>query len=288
MPAPRRPRAVAAGAQRVLNVAESPADVWDALALGPLDDVDPPDAVDLARDRPWYAVRDQGETGSCVGWALADSLMRWHLVELGRLPSRQRLSARFIWMASKEWSAQRIAGEHETLTTLLEQWQPSTFLEEAATTAKDGLEVARLLGAVPESVLRWHGPLNRGSEQAFYARARAYRLKGYYRVDKGGLEERLRRWRQWLHQHGPIMLIVEMDRTMLDGPEVLDRFRARRRADLHACALTGYEAGGFHLRNSWGRRWGRGGYALATTEWLRRAVKETYGVEFPKLPGEGG
>ena len=281
MPTPRRPRAVAAGAQRVLNVAESPADVWDALAVGPLDDVDPPDAVDLAHGRPWYAVRDQGETGSCVGWALADSLMRWHLVELGRLPPRQRLSARFIWMASKEWSAQRIAGEHETLETLLEQWQPSTFLEEAATTAKDGLEVARLLGAVPESVLRWHGPLNRGSERAFYERAAAYRLKGYYRVDSGGLDERLRRWRQWLAQHGPILLIVEMDRTMLDGPPVLDRFRARRRADLHACALTGYDAGGFYLRNSWGKRWGRGGYALATTEWLRRAVRESYGVEFP-------
>ena len=79
------------------------------------------------------------------------------------------------------------------------------------------------------------------------------------------------------------MLIVEMDRTMLDGPEVLDRFRARRRADLHACALTGYEAGGFHLRNSWGKGWGRGGYALATSEWLRRAVRESYGVEFPRL-----
>ena len=68
---------------------------------------------------------------------------------------------------------------------------------------------------------------------------------------------------------------------MLNGPPVLDRFSARRRADLHACALTGYDAGGFHLRNSWGRRWGRGGYALATTEWLRRAVRESYGGEFP-------
>ena len=30
-----------------------------------------PDAVDLRR--PWHPVGDQGETASCVGWAIADS-----------------------------------------------------------------------------------------------------------------------------------------------------------------------------------------------------------------------
>jgi hypothetical protein len=276
-----RPRPVVAGARRVLNVVESPDDVWDALAAGPLEDVDPPARLDLTAGRPWYAIRDQGETGSCVGWALADSVMRWQLVELGMLAPRQRLSARFIWMASKEWQAQRLGQEHGTLAALLDSWQPTTFLEEAATMAKDGLEVARLLGAVPEPVLRWSGPLNRGPEAAFWERARKYRLKGYYAVDAGALEVRLRRWRQWLAQHGPLMIIVEMDRTMLAGEPVLDTFRVRRREDLHACALVGYDDEGFILRNSWGTRWGRRGYALARPDWLRRAVRESYGVDFP-------
>jgi len=281
MPAPRRPRPVAGGRQRVLNIAESPADVWDALDVGPLLDVDPPAALDLTHGRSWYGVRDQGETGSCVGWALADSVMRWHLVEQGRLSPRQRLSARFIWMASKEWQAQRVAKEHPTLGALLGDWQPSTFLEEASTTVKDGLEVARLLGAVPEPSLRWSGPLNRGPEAEFYARAAHFKLAGYYRVDVPLHDERLRRWRQWLAQQGPVMLVVETDRTLLAGEPVLRSFRARRRTDLHACALTGYTADGFILRNSWGPRWGRGGYALATSDWLRRAARESYGVVFP-------
>lgn len=281
MPAPRRPRAVAAGRQRVLNVAASPPDVWDALAVGPLEDTDPPRERDLTTGRSWYRVCDQRETGSCVGWALADSVMRWHLVEDGRLLPRQKLSARFIWMASKEWQAQRVAREHPTLTALLDDWHPSTFLEEAATTAKDGLEVARLLGAVTEPMLRWSGPLNRGPEGEFYARAARHRLAGYYRVDVPVHEDRLRRWRQWIAQQGPVLLVVETDRTLLAGDAVLDEFRTRRRADLHACALVGYRRDGFILRNSWGRRWGRGGYATATPEWLRRAARESYGVVFP-------
>ena len=282
MPAPRRPRPVAGGSPRLLNVEPSPpGEIWDAHAKGPLRDEDPPAAVDLTAGRAWYRIRDQGETGSCVGWALGDSVMRWHLVENGRLTPRQSLSTRFLWMASKEWQAQRVALAHSELGALLREWQPSTFLEEAATTAKDGLEVARLLGAVPEPVLRWSGPLNRGPEHIFYSRAAQYRIAGYYDVSATGHDATMRRFRQWLHQQGPILLVVESDRELFAGEHVLRSFRARKRVDLHACALVGYTDAGFLLRNSWGQRWGRRGYAIATPEWLRRGARESYGVVFP-------
>ena len=50
----------------------------------------------------WWKVGDQGATGSCVGWATADSVLRWHMVKAGRLKNTERLSVRFQWMASKE------------------------------------------------------------------------------------------------------------------------------------------------------------------------------------------
>src|SRR5918996_2175436 len=50
----------------------------------------------------WWRVGDQGTTGSCVGWATADSLLRWHFVKAGRLKENEQLSVRFVWMASKE------------------------------------------------------------------------------------------------------------------------------------------------------------------------------------------
>src|SRR5215217_5619769 len=153
MPAPRRARPAAGGQPRLLNVVESPDDVWDAIEGGRLRDVGPPDEIDLRSGRPWYKIGDQELTGSCIGWALADSVMRWQLVEAGRLPEHQRLSVRFVWMASKEWQAQRKGRTTASLTELLTGWQPSTFLEEATTAAKDALEVARHLGVVTDAML---------------------------------------------------------------------------------------------------------------------------------------
>src|ERR671914_1509306 len=100
MPAVRRP----GGEHRVLNVVESPGDIWDAIESGRLRDVEPPDEFELHKQHP-YDVADQKQTGSCMGWALADSVMRLQLVKEGRLRANQRLSARFVWMASKEWQA---------------------------------------------------------------------------------------------------------------------------------------------------------------------------------------
>ena len=50
----------------------------------------------------WWQIGDQGSSGSCVGWATADGLHRWHFVKTGRLVKTELLSPRFIWMAAKE------------------------------------------------------------------------------------------------------------------------------------------------------------------------------------------
>jgi Papain family cysteine protease len=284
VPIPRRPRAEAAGKPRLFNVAESPDDVWDAIDAGRLRDVDPPDAFDLRDDRPWYhEVGDQHETGSCIGWALADSVMRWKLVDDGRLAQGERLSPRFVWMASKEWQAQRRGRESPTVAELLAEWQPSTFLEEATTVAKDALQVARHLGVVTEAMLVWDGPLNSDPEPEFWKRAAEFKLDAYYSVTAARLSDRLHRWRQWIAQHGPLMIVVSSDSSLLDGEEVLREFHPGERPGLHACALVGYTGDDrFVLRNSWGTDWGDQGYALATPEWLSPAVRESYGVVFPE------
>src|SRR5215210_3229275 len=93
---------------RILNVRPSPGREEDhtpaaAEAAGHLRAVDPPAQMDLRA--PWYAVGDQGRTGSCVGWALADSVMWRQLVRKGRLAEEDRLSPRYLSMAAKEMRA---------------------------------------------------------------------------------------------------------------------------------------------------------------------------------------
>jgi hypothetical protein len=60
----------------------------------------PPASKDLRQD--WWTVNDQGSTGSCVGWASTDGVMRYQLVMAGKLDKATLLSPRFTWMASKE------------------------------------------------------------------------------------------------------------------------------------------------------------------------------------------
>jgi hypothetical protein len=266
-------KARAAGTTRLFTVEESATreEDWTARKRGGLADAAAPAALDLRADRPWYPVHNQGQTGSCVGWALAESVLRWQLVGAGRLEEDVPLSARFVWMASKEFRAQRL---------LLAEWQPTTFLDEAFTSAKDALEVVRRYGAVTNRMLPFRGRLNRGPVEAFFEHAAELRITSFHNLDLKTPAGSRRQWRRWLHQHGPVLIVLDVDQSFVDakGDARVAEYVPRRETLLHACALVGYDEGGFIVRNSWGRRWGEGGDAYLTDAWLERAAKETYGV----------
>jgi hypothetical protein len=266
--------AVAPG--RVLNVGQSPAREDDhtpdaAEAAGRLRAVDPPSRVDLRA--PWYTVRDQGKTGSCVGWALADSVMWRQLVAAERLEPDERLSPRFMWMAAKEMRAKLTEVKGEPA------WHPTTFLEWGMTDVKSALDVARLYGAALERELPFDDGLYEGAIEDFYASAGQRRITHYYRLDP---DDRAAgwflHWRRWIDQHGPVLIVLRVDRRFVDGQEVLDDFDPGPTDFNHAAALVGYAPNGFLVRCSWGEGWGRGGYAVATEEYLERATLESYGV----------
>ena len=91
--------------KRVLNVVPSPkterdwrlehADQAGLLAA--------PRSIPTSKDlrATWWKVGDQGASGSCVGWATADAVLRWHMVKAGRLKNTEKLSVRFQWMARR-------------------------------------------------------------------------------------------------------------------------------------------------------------------------------------------
>ena len=121
-----------------------------------------PASKDL-RDETWWPVGDQGTTGSCVGWASAASVLRWHLVQAGKLPKTDPLSPRFQWMAAKET---------DQFTS-----QPTTFIDSAGTSLKASLDVARKFGAVRLSDLDFaSGSLYQGEVATFYAIASQFKI----------------------------------------------------------------------------------------------------------------
>ena len=82
---PKQPKPKKGQPKRILNCLPSvkPEDDWTyatAAAAGEAAPAALPASVDL-RDNTWWKINDQGSTGSCVGWAVADSLMRFHFVK---------------------------------------------------------------------------------------------------------------------------------------------------------------------------------------------------------------
>ena len=261
---------------RVLNIAPSPGREDDdtpaaALAAGHLRDEEPPERMDLRA--PWYTVGDQGKTGSCVGWALADSVLWRQLVRAGRLAEEDRLSPRFMWMAAKEMRAKLTEVKGEA------PWHPTTFLEQGMTDVKSALDVARTFGAALEVDLPFRGGLYPGGIEHFYTAAEQRRITRYYRLDpEPDPGEWFGHWRRWIHQHGPVLIVVGVDGQFAAGAAGLDAFDAASAGEKHAAALVGYGPGGFLVRCSWGEDWGSDGYAVASEAYLAEATVESYGV----------
>ena len=224
-----------------------------------------PAAIPASKDlrQSWWQINDQGATGSCVGWATADSVLRWMFVQAGRLPNNQLLSPRFIWMAAKETD--------EFIT------QPTTFIEEDGTSLKAALDIARNYGAVPDSVLPFKtGQLYPNPAKTFYALAAKLKITSYFNL---GIN--LGNWRTWLATKGPILTRLEVDATWDSATQtggILDMYQPQTTRGGHAVALIGYNATSFIVRNSWGKPWGDKGYAYASWSYAQAAFTEAYGV----------
>jgi C1A family cysteine protease len=268
--APRAPRTRATPATRICNLVPSrdTEKDWkyeDAMAAGALGAVAAiPASVDLRQ--AWWEIGDQGHTGSCVGWASADGVMRYHMVKANKLAKTEMLSPRFVWMASKETDefAQR----------------PETFIEEAGTSLKAAMDICKRYGTVTLGLL----PFNistlmfPGSENSFYAAAAQRRSTAYFNMNKN-----FNQWKSWLATTGPILVGLSVDHTWDNATAThgnLDTFMPNTVRGGHAVALVGYTATGrFIIRNSWGKAWGDKGFAYASTAYISGAFfNESYGV----------
>jgi hypothetical protein len=220
-----------------------------------------PGTIDLRES--WWTVGDQLATGSCVGWAMADSVLRWHFVKANRFPPDQRLSARFIWMAAKE--TDKIVS------------QPTTFIELEGTSLKAALDIARKFGAVSDTVLSFNsGQLYPEDRRTFYAMAAQLKINSYFNL---GLDPA--NWRTWLAGNGPILTRLDVDAAWDNATASrgnLDVYQPTTAHGGHAVALVGYTSERFIVRNSWGAGWGDQGYAYASLAYAQAAFLEAYGV----------
>ena len=211
----------------------------------------------------WWKIGDQGSTGSCVGWASAEAVLRWHFVKAGKLAKTSTLSTRFQWMAAKE--------------TDIYTSQPTTFIESDGTSLKAALDIARKYGAVRDTVLPFAtGRLYAGDVKSFYAIAAQLKISGYFNLGRD-----VGAWKQWLATQGPILTRLDVDATWDAATATkgnLDTYKPNTARGGHAVAFVGYTADRIIVRNSWGTAWGDKGFAYASIPYAQAAFTEAYGV----------
>jgi len=224
----------------------------------------PPASVDLRK--AWWTIGDQEDTGSCVGWASTDGVMRYQLVKAGRLGQKERVSPRATWMASKET---------DTFVS-----RPETFIEGAGTSLKAAMDICRKYGVVPDATLPFHinTKMYTGDENTFYAIAATRRAAAYFNMAKN-----FNQWKAWLAADRPVMVALSVDQTWDNARAtrgLLDTFQPNTVRGGHAVCLVGYRADGrFIVRNSWGTAWGDKGFAYASPTYIMAAFfNESYGV----------
>jgi len=185
-----------------------------------------PAKIDLRNDT-WWPIGDQEATGSCVGWATADGLLRWHFTKAGRIVKGNKLSVRYLWMAAKE---------RDEYTD-----RPTTFIEPDGTSLKAALDIARNYGSCTRRIFRsirrcCIRTTSRRSTRSRHACA-SRRITTSVRLRPTGCK--------WIATQGPILARLDCDKTWMNAKATHGKLAGLRRG----------------IRRRWSRRGHRGIHA---------------------------
>lgn len=226
-----------------------------------------PSKVDL-RHKDWN-IGDQGTSGSCVGWASTDSLLRYHFAKAKKIRFKDNLSVRFIWMSAKE------TDEYVDY--------PTTFIDDAGTSLKTALKVAHKYGVLTAKQLPFEGNMLKIKEKNFLEIAGRMKIKAYFNLS-AKKAEKIELFKLWLAYHGPILTCLDCDSSWFDvkSDGLLTKYDKSsidpENPSGHAVSIVGYTPTHFIIRNSWGKGWGKNGFAFASYDYVLDAYKEAYGI----------
>lgn len=215
-----------------------------------------PPSQDLSK---WFPTPgDQGEQGSCVGWAVAYGVKSYlHAVERQTPPSTddEIFSPAFVYNQINQWGC--MGGS--SITDALELMQSSGV----ATMADFPYDET-------DCQLEPNGDVK--------ASATDHTIEGWKRVEffNEGLMKTL------LVQGNPVVIGMQTDSwfVKLEEGEVY-RVASNRRGGGHALVVVGYDdrRGAYKVFNSWGTDWGTDGYGWIAYDLFVEVVREAYILE---------
>ena len=182
-----------------------------------------------------------------MGWGTADAVLRWHFVKAGRLGKTEKLSVRYVWMASKET---------DQYTT-----RPTSFVESDGTWLTAALGIAQKFGVVTDKVLPFklggQSQMYTGGANTFYALAAQRRIASYFNLGRN-----LAAWRNWLATKGPILTRLDVDNAFMQATATkgkLDTYTRQQRPGRPLRRPGGLRERPLHRAQQLGHRLGRQG-----------------------------
>src|ERR1041385_1548459 len=221
-----------------------------------------PEAVD---HRGYAPVLDQGSEGACVGFALATVVNVSLVLKYRKTPPRQRgekpqpVSMRMLYELGRrydEWQGEAYEGTslrgamkgwHQHGVTTAKVW-PYTIRRNGKQISDREFNPDRARDALKRPIAAYFRIIDSdvGHLQAAIVEGGSVLASGW--VHSGWRNENLKSGRR-----GELKQVVPRTGTL----------------GLHAFAIVGYTPRGFIIQNSWGRKWGTGGFAiLAYDDWF--------------------
>lgn len=238
-----------ASANRILDARPDTLDFRDRMYEANLYEV--PTTLDLKEYKKWKVpILDQGQEGACTGFGLA-TVANYLLRRRKVVPDPKPVSARMLYEMAKRY----------------DEWPGEQYSGSSARGAIKGWYKHGVCGEEcwPYEVSRQDRRLNETRTSDALRRP----LGAYYRVNHKDLVA--------MHSAMAEVGILYATGTVHRGWDDIDDKGVIPFTDAmlggHAFAIVGYDERGFWIQNSWGKDWGKGGFALITyDDWLQNGT----------------
>jgi hypothetical protein len=228
-----------------------------------------PESLDYSDESP--LVEDQGDYGSCVGWAAVRGLREWmYWKQTGRKVS---LSVRFAWMAAKE----------------ADRYEINSFVANAGTSLKTAFKILSKYGVPEDEYYPYTDELvsftSLRQKRQFFYNASKYRIFNYYIL----ATNQMRKFH--LANVGPFVATVPINNDWLsvgaDG--MIPDTNGGSSFGGHALFIVGYDdrAGEFKFKNSWGGAWGHEGFGYFSYKYAEDNMWTSIGTDLVPEVSEG-
>lgn len=254
------------GRPRVFDARPDRADLRDREYRPPLVSLPQrwPSAEDVATWFPAYAkahmVGNQGDEGSCTGWALRSVInyLLWCDANLQNGPKAVKVSWRMLYHLARiydEWDGEDYEGS--SCRGAMKGWHRHGVCTEALWPCEPGV---------------FHPPAPEWEDDA------AQRpLGAYYRIEKGRIND----LQAAIHEVGAVYVSADVHAGWgkvyakpgkpYDAPPLIPM--ATKADGGHAFCLVGYTEDGFVVQNSWDTDWGWNGFAvLSYADWVANGM----------------